>query len=145
MTAQLENDMNEIAEGKKTLEETVKESREMLTLVMKELETEKEKIKTNIRNAIKEQNTVGPCPKCGKPLVVRVSKMKKKRFIGCTGYPNCSNTYSLPQTGGLFTTTKACDACQSPIVRITMKGHRAWDLCINPACPKKKKTEQVKT
>lgn len=139
MTAQLENDMNDIADGKKTVGETVKESRDMLTIVMKELEPEKDKIKNNIRNAIKEQNTVGTCPKCGKPLVVRVSKQKKKRFVGCTGYPNCKNTYSLPQNGGLIMTKNLCDACQSPIVRITMKGKRAWDLCINPECPKKKK------
>jgi len=137
MTAQLEKDMNEIAEGKKTLDETVKESREMLTVVMKELEPAKEKIKTSIRHAVKQQNTVGTCPKCGKPLVVRVSKKKKKRFVGCTGYPNCNNTYSLPQNGGLFMTGKVCDACQTPIVRIVNKGKRAWDLCINSNCPKK--------
>ena len=138
MTAELEVDMNDIAEGKKTLEETVKESRRMLTKVMQELEPEKEKIKENINNAVKAQNTIGPCPKCGKPLMVRVSK-KGKRFVGCTGFPECKNTYSLPQQGGLTMTTKLCDACGSPIVQVRMKGRRSWDLCINPECPKKKK------
>ena len=66
MTAELEADMNDIAEGKKTLGETVRESRSMLTKVMEELEPEKEKIKENINNAVKAQNTIGPCPKCGK-------------------------------------------------------------------------------
>ncbi len=138
MTAVLEADMNDIAEGKKTLEATVRESRQMLTKVMEELEPEKEKIKENINNAVKAQNTIGPCPKCGKPLMVRVSK-KGKRFVGCTGYPDCKNTYSLPQQGGLTMTTKLCDACASPIVQVRMKGRRSWDLCINPECPKKKK------
>lgn len=138
MTAVLEADMNDIAEGKKTLEATVKESRQMLTKVMEELEPEKEKIKENINNAVKAQNTVGPCPKCGKPLMVRVSK-KAKRFVGCTGYPDCKNTYSLPQQGGLTMTTKLCDVCSSPIVQVRMKGRRSWDLCINSECPKKKK------
>ncbi len=82
MTAELEADMTDIAEGKKTLEETVRESRLMLTKVMEELEPEKEKIKENINNAVKAQNTIGPCPKCGKSLLVRVSK-KGKRFVGC--------------------------------------------------------------
>jgi DNA topoisomerase-1 len=138
MTAVLEADMNDIAEGKKTLEETVKESRLMLTKVMEELEPEKEKIKENINNAVKAQNTIGPCPKCGKSMVVRVSK-KAKRFVGCTGYPDCTNTYSLPQQGGLTMTTKLCDACNTPIVQVKMKGRRPWDLCINSECPKKKK------
>jgi DNA topoisomerase-1 len=143
MTAELEADMNQIAEGKKTLEETVRESRLMLTKVMQELEPEKEKIKENINNAVKAQNTIGPCPKCGKSLMVRISK-KGKRFVGCSGYPDCKNTYSLPQQGGLTMTTKQCDACNSPIVQVKMKGRRSWDLCINPECPKKKKkTEQT--
>jgi len=142
MTAELEDDMNSIAEGNKKLEEVVKESRDMLTKVMQELEPEKEKIKTNITNAIKEQNTVGPCPRCGKPLMVRVSK-KGKRFVGCTGYPECKNTYSLPQQGGLTMTTKLCDACHTPIVSVKMKGRRAWALCLNPECPKKKKKEET--
>jgi DNA topoisomerase-1 len=136
MTAELETDMNDIAEGKKTLEETVKESRLMLTKVMEELEPEKEKIKENINNAVKAQNTVGPCPRCGKSLMVRVSK-KGKRFVGCSGYPACSNTYSLPQQGGLTMTSKLCDACNTPIIQVKLKGRRSWDLCINPACPKK--------
>jgi DNA topoisomerase-1 len=143
MTAELEDDMNSIAEGKKTLDETVTESREMLTKVMQELEPEKEKIKTNITNAIKEQNTVGPCPRCGKPLMVRISK-KGKRFVGCSGYPACTNTYSLPQQGGLSMTTKLCDACGTPIVSVKLKGRRAWALCLNPVCPKKKKKEEKK-
>ncbi|MCU0850547.1 MAG: DNA topoisomerase I [Candidatus Thermoplasmatota archaeon] len=138
MTAELEADMNQIAEGKKTLSETVRESRQMLTKVMQELEPEKEKIKENINNAVKAQNTVGACPKCGRSLMVRVSK-KGKRFVGCTGYPDCKNTYSLPQQGGLTMTTKQCDACNTPIVQVKMKERRAWELCLNSDCPKKKK------
>jgi DNA topoisomerase I len=138
MTAELEADMNDIAEGKKTLKETVRESRLMLTKVMEELEPEKEKIKENINNAVKAQNTIGPCPKCGKSLMVRLSK-KGKRFVGCSGYPDCKNTYSLPQQGGLTMTTKLCDTCNTPVVQVKMKGRGTWDLCINPDCPKKKK------
>ncbi|HVQ01407.1 MAG TPA: DNA topoisomerase I [Candidatus Thermoplasmatota archaeon] len=143
MTAELEEDMNSIAEGKKTLEATVMESRGMLTKVMQELEPEKEIIKASITRAIKEQNTVGPCPRCGKPLMVRISK-KGKRFVGCTGYPECKNTYSLPQQGGLAVTTKVCDACGTPIISVKLKGRRTWALCLNSECPKKKKKEEKK-
>ncbi|MCK4996574.1 MAG: topoisomerase I, partial [Thermoplasmatales archaeon] len=73
MTATLENDMDLISEGKKTLDETVKESRKMLTQVMNALEIDKDKIRTSIKDAQREQNTIGKCPKCGKPMVVRVS------------------------------------------------------------------------
>ncbi len=35
------------------------------------------------------------CPECGKPLSVRLGK--RDRFIGCTGYPECSYTRALKE------------------------------------------------
>ncbi len=137
MTAELEQDMNKISEGKKTLEETIAESRQMLTAVMKELEKDKEKIKNNIQQAHREQNTVGSCPKCGKPMVIRTSK-KAKRFVGCTGYPQCTNTYSLPQKGSITKTEKKCPACKAPVVRVKVAGKKGWNLCLNSSCPSKR-------
>lgn len=141
MTSVLEKDMNLIADGNKTLEETVKESREMLTNVMKSLVKDQEKIKTSIKNAFREQNTVGSCPKCGKDMVIRISK-KGKRFVGCTNYPACSNTYSLPQKGIVLKTEKKCPKCAAPVVRIKTKGKKYWNLCLNSECPSKKQWSQ---
>jgi DNA topoisomerase-1 len=137
MTAKLETDMDQISIGKKTLKETVDESREMLTLVMNELEKNAEKIRTSIINAQKEQLSMGKCPKCSKDMMIRTSK-NKKRFLGCTGYPNCKNTYSLPQNGGIFRTNKACVECGSPVIRIKSRGKRSWELCLNSQCNAKK-------
>jgi len=138
MTAELEKDMNLISEGKKTLEETVKESREMLTEVMKALEKDKEKIKTNIKAAHLKQNTVGKCPKCGKDLVIRFSR-KGKRFVGCTGFPACKNTYSLPQKGAIEKTGEVCEVCNTPVVKVKMAGKKAWDMCLDSDCKARKK------
>jgi DNA topoisomerase-1 len=140
MTAQLEEDMNRIAEGEKTLEDTVKESRNMLTEVIKSLELEKEKIKTSITDALREQNTVGHCPLCGKPMIIRMSK-NRKRFVACTGYPSCHNTYSLPQKGEVYTTEKTCKTCGTPMVKVKFQGKRLWTLCLNSACPSKQKKQ----
>jgi len=137
MTAVLENDMDAISEGKKTLEETVNESRKMLTNVMKELEKDKDKIKKSIQVASTAQDTVGKCPLCGKNMVVRFSK-NRKRFVGCTGFPDCKNTYPLPQKGYINSTQKTCDMCNAPIVRVKAKDKKAWELCVNPNCSFKK-------
>ena len=137
MTAVLEKDMDLISDGKKTLEETVDESRKMLTSVMKTLENDKEKIRTSIKNAQLKQDTIGKCPKCGKSMIIRKSK-KNKRFVGCTGYPDCKNTYSLPQSGGIFSTGKVCEECSAPVVKVKSKGKRAWELCLNSECLAKK-------
>ena len=142
MTATLEEDMDAISEGKKTLDETVQQSRMMLSKVMKTLEKDKDKIKTSITNASRQENTVGKCPKCGKDMVIRKSK-KGKRFVGCTGYPKCSNTYSLPQKGGVITTDKTCKTCGGPIVKIISKGKRPWQLCLNSECSSKKPVKKI--
>lgn len=137
MTAKLEIDMNLISEGKKTLDETVEESRKMLDNVIITLETEKEKIKTNIIKAHVMENTVGICPICGQKMIIRNSR-KGKRFAGCIGYPNCKNTYSLPQNGVIIKTDLKCEKCGSPVVKIKSKGKRSWDLCLEPTCDNKK-------
>ncbi len=137
MTATLETDMDLISEGKKTLDETVNESRQMLTSVMTILEKDKEKIKISIKKAQMKQNTIGKCPKCEKPMITRTSK-KNKRFVGCTGFPDCKNTYSLPQKGNIVASGDVCEECGAPIVKIKSKGKRAWELCINNECSAKK-------
>ena len=133
MTAVLEEDMDMIADGKKTLQETVKESRGMLTEVMKTLENDKERIKTSITAAHREQNNIGICPKCGKDMIIRSSR-KGERFVGCTNFPNCRNAYPLPQKGIIVKTDKVCDACKAPI--ILLKGKKPVEFCINSRCPK---------
>ncbi len=137
MTATLEKDMDDISEGRKTLEETIEESRKMLTEVMKTLEKDKEKIKDSINAAERKQNMVGKCPKCGKDMVIRTSR-RGKRFVGCSGYPDCKNTYSLPQSGGIIATDKPCDKCGAPVVKVKGKGKRPWSLCLNSDCSAKK-------
>ncbi|MCJ7572026.1 MAG: topoisomerase DNA-binding C4 zinc finger domain-containing protein [Candidatus Thermoplasmatota archaeon] len=100
------------------------------------LEKDKEKIKTNIKNASRQQNVIAKCPKCSKDLVVRFSK-KGNRFVGCTGYPECKNTYPIPQKGGIVTVDEPCSKCKSPQVKIISKGKRPWQICLNPDCSKK--------
>jgi len=136
MTSTLEEDMDKISVGKKSLEETVKESRKMLTSVLKVLEKEKDKIKSSIQDASRKQDAVGKCPKCGKEMVVRQSR-RGKRFVGCSAYPECKNTYSLPQKGYIVFTDEPCKKCNSPVVKIISKGKRPWVLCLNSECSSK--------
>ena len=142
MTATLEEDMDAIANGKKTLDVTVDESREMLTRVMVDLERNKDTIKTNIQRAHQEQNYMGKCPTCEKPLIVRISR-NGKRFVGCTGYPNCRTTFPLPQKGGIQVTDEVCNECNTPIIAVKMIGKKAWHFCLNQKCPSKKNNSSV--
>ena len=105
----------------------------MLTDVIKTLGKNKIQIKNNINNAHLEQNTYGTCPKCGKNLILIISR-NKKRFIGCTGYPDCKNTYPLPQKGGIYKTDKICDKCKTSIISVKTKGKKSWKMCLDIKC-----------
>jgi DNA topoisomerase I len=77
---------------------------------------------------------IGTCPSCHRPLEVRYSFLGK-RFVGCTGYPNCRVTYPLPQRGKLDRDHPPCPDCGAPVVTAIEAGRPPWTLCINPACP----------
>jgi DNA topoisomerase I len=138
MTAALERDMDAIAEGAETQAEVVDKSREMLAEVMHMLEKSKQEVAAEIRNGIKEDRILGTCPQCGENLRIVKAKKSKKRFVGCSGYPECTTTYPLPQTGTIMPTGEICPECGSPKVKVVNKGRRPWVFCLDPECPTKK-------
>jgi len=140
MTSQLERDMDEIAEGKKTLDSVVDTSREILDGVLDLMEGEKESITREIKEGLRGDTVLGACPSCGGELRVRISKQSGKRFAGCSNYPECNKTYPLPQKGGVIGTGEICEECGSPRVRIIAKGRKPWETCLEPNCPSKAET-----
>ncbi|MDO9536946.1 MAG: DNA topoisomerase I [Thermoplasmata archaeon] len=134
MTRKLEEDMNEIAEGRKVQESVVEESQEMLAKCLEILMAHREKIKAEVNEALKNQNQMGVCPKCGKgSLVIRKSK-RGKRFMACNAYPNCENTYPLPQYGSLVPHPELCKKCQGPQVKLVMNRRKPLDVCLDMNC-----------
>lgn len=89
------------------------------------------------------RNRVGTCPQCGHDLIVRQGRAGK-RFVGCSGYPNCNQSYPLPQRGFVQATDQTCRTCGSPIVRILSGRGKPWTICINMECPEKKEKAALK-
>lgn len=137
MTAELETEMDGIAEGRRSHGEVVDKSRRMLTKVMVELVANQEAVGADIRDGIKEGKMVGKCPKCDSELRIIRAKKSKKRFVGCSKYPDCSQAYPLPQFGDVIPLGTLCDQCGSPKIKVVSKGKRPWELCLDPACPTK--------
>jgi DNA topoisomerase-1 len=108
MTAQLEADMTAIAEGEATLEEVTEESREMLRKVFAELRDSREEIGEHLRESLKADRQLGPCPECGETLLVRQSG-DGSYFVGCDGFPDCRFTLPLPSTGEPLVLEETCD------------------------------------
>ncbi len=134
MTATLEEDMEAIAEGRREPTAVIKESREMLHQAFELLEKHADEIGTALRAAIREKAVIGPCPQCGKDLLSRRSR-RGKRFVGCSGYPACTQSYPLPQRGKLEPMPAKCPHCPAPQVKVINAGRRPWITCLNLECP----------
>lgn len=140
LTRDFEEKMDEIHKGEITKEKVVKAAKGVLSEVLSTFKEKELEIGKGLLGGLEktrdDQSSVGKCPKCGSMLKVRMSRAKK-RFIGCSGYPNCTNSYPLPQKGKLEVLSKKCPDCGMPMIRIISAGRRPWDLCIDMNCPSK--------
>ena len=89
------------------------------------------------RSAQDKRSNLGPCP-CSGTLQLR--KGRFGRFIGCSLYPACTTTISVPQKGLLRPTAKQCEHCKYPIVKL---GSREY--CINTQCAGKPQPDEPKS
>ena len=106
MTAQLEADMAAIADGEMGYEEATAESRELLDRVFDALTDSSEAVGDRLRDSLKADLTLGPCPECGSDLLIRESR--GSHFVGCDGYPSCEYTLPLPSTGRPLLLDETC-------------------------------------
>jgi DNA topoisomerase-1 len=144
MTAELEKDMDLISMRDLTKEEVVTISRDLLRQAYGSLDQNRESVAAKIYEGITDDRILGDCPKCGthKIRVVR-SKATKKRFVGCEGYPECDQTYPLPQRGDIIGTDEVCPQCGTPKIKV-LGGRRPWVLCLDPHCPTKDEYREKK-
>ena len=75
------------------------------------------------RVEFKPEPTGELCPQCGEPLLYRHGRRGK--FIGCSGFPKCRYTASIPIPG------VACPECGGAIVEKRTKRGRRFFSCAN--------------
>ncbi len=136
MTKTLEQEMDGISEGKRKKNEVADDSRKMLSAVFKEMMENREEIGKSLKEALKSDKIVGTCPECGADLFWATSK-RRKRFVGCSGFPTCNFSLPLPTSGRLIVTKDKCDIHPSLFkLKIIKKGKgkgrgKTWDF----GCP----------
>ena len=78
------------------------------------------------------------CDKCGAPMVIKVSK--RGRFLGCSRYPDCTNTKPLPKNGKEekkepeIAEGITCDICGKPMVIRDSKYGKFYGCIDYPKC-----------
>ena len=140
MTRELEKDLEQIQEEKRTGESVVERSIHILSPVLQEFKEKEQEIGTSLSSTIRTKTpareTLGKCPQCktGQIQIIRNPKTGK-RFAGCSNYRNgCKNSYPLPPNGTIQPTGKSCPTCGAPVIKVNMRGRNPWEACIDMNC-----------
>jgi len=142
MTAQLEKDMDAIANGGSTLAEVVEESQAMLLDIVSIMTKNRKEIGDEIRGALQEQRFIGECPQCKKDLHI-IRTRKGSEFIGCTGYPECTVTFPKPGGALVQPTEEKCETCGLPMLKVIRRGSPVKIQCLDPDCESNKGRDSV--
>jgi DNA topoisomerase-1 len=147
LTRQFEKEMEEIREGKKNKEKILEKARKILTKILKEFKKHEQKIGKALSDAnfetLQQESLIGPCPVCKKGNLT-IKRSKFGRFIACSEYPECKATFNIPNNGLIKSANKECLKCNHPMISIIKKGKRPQEICINPKCPSKKLSKEIK-
>lgn len=137
-TANLENQLDNIAEGKEEWEKAITDFYSGFKKDVQKAEAEMEKVE------IKQEFTGENCPECGSPLVFKLGKFGK--FIACSNFPDCRYTNTIQKKVGV-----TCPKCHKHDIleKKSKKGKVfygcegfpecdfvSWDKPINRQCPK---------
>ena len=117
-TAKIENEFDEIAEGK---EEWKKMIREFYGPFEKELE----KVEKELEHVeLVEEVSDIPCEKCGRMMVYKYGRYGK--FLACPGYPECKNAKPIVETIDV-----PCPKCGGTVQVRKTKRKRNYYICEN--------------
>lgn len=86
-TAHLEDELDAVSRGEKAWIPLMEDFWKPFINLVGTIETSVQ------RKDVTSETTDQSCPKCGKPLLIRLGK--KGRFLGCTGYPECDYTANI--------------------------------------------------
>jgi DNA topoisomerase-1 len=110
-TGHMEEELDQIEERKVRRDEVLTEFWEPFR---QSLEVAKTKMQP-----VKGVETDEKCPKCSRTLVVRYSKKRGSKFLGCSGYPECTYIKAGEGEGGetAVETEHKCPTCGKPMIQ----------------------------
>jgi len=115
-TADMESELDDIASKERDWPSVIQD---FYTPFDKDLQ---KALQTAEKVKLADEETGDPCPKCGKPLVVKTGRFGK--FIACSGFPECKYTQSFQVKIGAN-----CPKCGKEIVQRVSKKKRTFYGC----------------
>ncbi|MDR0912625.1 MAG: topoisomerase DNA-binding C4 zinc finger domain-containing protein [Methanobrevibacter sp.] len=134
LTRTLEKDLEKIMTGKIKKNNVIDKGEEEVKSILKDVEKNQQKIGEKLFYAYEESKIIGKC-ECEGNLMIKFSPKFKSYFVGCSDYPECNVTYSLPKGANVLKTT--CDKCGLPMISYG-KAKNRQQACLDPNCGKDK-------
>ena len=117
-TAEMENNLDLVAEDKVNYVEMLKEFYTPFIKLVEDAEKNVEKVK------IPEQETDIKCELCGRNMVIKQGRFGK--FLACPGYPECKNAKPLIESIDV-----PCPKCAGKVLVKKTKKRRTFYVCEN--------------
>ncbi len=117
-TAKVENQFDDIAEGKENWREMIGEFYTPFEKNLEKVEKELEHVE------IEEEVSDVKCDKCGRMMVYKYGRFGK--FLACPGYPECKNTKAIVETIDVL-----CPKCGGTVQVRKAKNRRKYYICEN--------------
>jgi len=135
-TAQMEEELDEIAEGSTTVNDVLSKFYERFkkSLEVAQSSVEKESIE------IEPEKTDIPCPACGQLMIIKKSRYGK--FAACPAYPKCKTTVKIdknnnpikPKEEDSQPTDLICEKCGAPMLLRNGRYGKFYACSKYPAC-----------
>ena len=137
-TAGMENNLDEVEEGKEKWQGILAEFYQMFEKDLKNAEEQMEEIE------IKDEPAGFNCPECGNSMVIKIGRYGK--FFACSNFPDCRHTQPIIKEIGV-----TCPSCkEGQVIERKSKKNRifygcsrypecefvSWDKPVGRACPK---------
>ena len=120
-TAQLEEQLDEVANGKRQWVPLLQQFYEPFTDALARAQEEMPRVRV-------EEPTEEKCEKCGLPMVIKRGRFGP--FLACTGFPECRNTRRIVQKSGA-----KCPRCKTgDLVQRRGKGRTFYGCSNYPSC-----------
>ena len=145
LTREFEEEMEAIREGDNTRQRVLQDAEQSLEEALNDFRDKQEEVGEELVETIdaerERKRKLGPCQVCEEEGreggTLQIIKTGGSRFVGCTNYPDCENTYPLPNNGDISSTDKTCDECGKPVIYVERSNGRNYSMCIDPDCPSK--------
>ncbi len=129
-TAQMEENLDNIAEGKNNWKSVVSSFYKPFEKNLKEKE------KTLDKKELTEEKTGEKCEKCGGDMIIKIGRFGK--FIACSNYPDCKNNKPLKEEKS----SEPCEKCGGDMILKRGRFGSFWGCSNYPDCKNIRKDEK---